>query len=269
VNGTLEWSFRTDASISSDPAVTDGTIYFGSLDNQLYAVDTEGNERWKFQTGHRIVSDPVTANGMVFVGSSDRFVYAIDAATGGLVWRYETGDSVQAGPTYEDGVIHIGSRDNTLYSLVADTGQLRWNYTATDDPDITPVSISIKQTAAVTENRVFFGSTNTYFYALNRFDGTHQWSRETEQSINSAPALWNDTVYFASMLGTLYAMETKTGEIDGPPIDSTHPSMRTRLSTMAHYISATASVHFVLLTQGLGTTSGSSKPIIQSRQHHL
>lgn len=150
---------------------------------------------------------------MVFVGSSDRFVYAIDAATGGLVWRYETGDSVQAGPTYEDGVIHIGSRDNTLYSLVADTGQLRWNYTATDDPDITPVSISIKQTAAVTENRVFFGSTNTYFYALNRFDGTHQWSRETEQSINSAPALWNDTVYFASMLGTLYAMETKTGEI--------------------------------------------------------
>jgi len=40
-------------SILSSPAIgSDGTIYFGSLDGNLYAVDPAGALKWNYQAGN-------------------------------------------------------------------------------------------------------------------------------------------------------------------------------------------------------------------------
>lgn len=37
--GDKQWAFETNATVSSSPAVADGTGYFGSNDNNLYALE--------------------------------------------------------------------------------------------------------------------------------------------------------------------------------------------------------------------------------------
>ena len=53
-------------------------------DNYVYALDAAtGNERWRFETGREVNSSPTVADGTVFVGSFDNRVYALDAEVEG------------------------------------------------------------------------------------------------------------------------------------------------------------------------------------------
>src|SRR5512134_252340 len=46
------WTFATQGEIWGSPAVADGTVYIGSDDHFLYAVDTASAQlKWKFETG--------------------------------------------------------------------------------------------------------------------------------------------------------------------------------------------------------------------------
>ena len=51
--GTDVWKFETGASVVSSPAIgSDGTVYVGSYDNKLYAINGKtGTKLWGFETG--------------------------------------------------------------------------------------------------------------------------------------------------------------------------------------------------------------------------
>ena len=52
VTVTLKWSFSTGGSVYSNPAIGgDGTIYVGSCDHKLYAINPDGTEKWRYSTG--------------------------------------------------------------------------------------------------------------------------------------------------------------------------------------------------------------------------
>lgn len=62
--------------------VVNGVIYFGSIDNSLYALNaSNGQLIWNFQTKDQIWSSPAVANGVVYIGSFDHSFYALDANT--------------------------------------------------------------------------------------------------------------------------------------------------------------------------------------------
>ena len=64
------------------PSVHDGTVYAGSLDWHLYAIDaTTGQEQWRFKTRGSVWGSPAISDGMVYFGSNDLNLYAVDAAT--------------------------------------------------------------------------------------------------------------------------------------------------------------------------------------------
>src|SRR5215471_4127179 len=66
----------------SSPVVANGTVYFGSGDGNLYALDSAtGDLRWKFKTGDFVHASPALADGVLFFGSWDSYFYAVDAAT--------------------------------------------------------------------------------------------------------------------------------------------------------------------------------------------
>jgi outer membrane protein assembly factor BamB len=71
--GALRWQFTTRNHVESSPSIgSDGTIYFGSDDGNVYAVDPYGNQKWKFTTlGSSIVrsSPAIGADGTIYVGS--------------------------------------------------------------------------------------------------------------------------------------------------------------------------------------------------------
>jgi hypothetical protein len=54
--------------------------------------------KWQFHTGAQVLSSPTFASGTVYVGSSDHFLYALDAATGTLKWKFKTGERITSSP---------------------------------------------------------------------------------------------------------------------------------------------------------------------------
>jgi outer membrane protein assembly factor BamB len=79
-DGSQLWAFETNGSIFSSPAVgSDGTVYVGSNDNHLYALDPDdGSLKWFFETDGSLLSSPaLAADGTVYVSSYGGYVYAI------------------------------------------------------------------------------------------------------------------------------------------------------------------------------------------------
>ena len=82
------WEFETGAFVSSSPAIgSDGTVYVGSLDNKLYAINGKsGVKLWEFKTGGDVSwsSPAIGSDGTVYVGSDDKKLYAIKTDSKGL-----------------------------------------------------------------------------------------------------------------------------------------------------------------------------------------
>ena len=102
----IKWKFKTVRVIEawfSSPTVSDQTVYFGSDDDYLYALNAlTGQLRWKFKTGDVVYSSPAVADGVVFVGSHDHYLYAVDLKTGAERWRFKTGYRVYSSPAVNE-----------------------------------------------------------------------------------------------------------------------------------------------------------------------
>ena len=97
-SGDLLWSFETGGEIWSSPSIDfDGTVYVGSDDQYVYAINgSDGKLKWKFQTNGKVSSSPVVGTGsLIYVSAShgDRKVYAIDKKSGQKVWEAPGGDA--------------------------------------------------------------------------------------------------------------------------------------------------------------------------------
>jgi len=75
-----KWAFETGNWVSSSPAIgSDGTIYVGSKDKNLYAISPDGLKKWAFKTGGNVFSSPaIGSDGTIYVGSDDNNLYAIE-----------------------------------------------------------------------------------------------------------------------------------------------------------------------------------------------
>ena len=72
------WIATTGGSVFSSPTAVDGTLYVGSRDHYLYALDVRtGRERWRYRTGAPVTSTPAVAGGRVYIGSNDTKVHAV------------------------------------------------------------------------------------------------------------------------------------------------------------------------------------------------
>ena len=65
--GGLKWRFMTDGDVISSPTVVGQTVYVGSGDGRLYALDRNtGARRWAFDARNPIPSSPAVGGGAVF-----------------------------------------------------------------------------------------------------------------------------------------------------------------------------------------------------------
>ena len=52
-----KWAFKTGDWVRSSPSIgSDGTIYVGSDDDNLYAINPDGSKKWAFKTGGNVYS---------------------------------------------------------------------------------------------------------------------------------------------------------------------------------------------------------------------
>ena len=159
------------------------------------------------------LSSPAIADNTVYFGSGDQHVYALDAATGAQKWTFSTGDVVHASPAVVDGVVYIGSWDRNLYALDAQTGRERWRYTTGNDTTIYN-QIGIASSAAVAGGVVLVGGRDGKFHAVDARTGAVRWVHDNRGGWTIAsPAVKDGVVYFPTSDGTRFkALDVVTGE---------------------------------------------------------
>ena len=231
----LKWKFKTGGAIVSTPALAGGTVYFGSSDHSLYAIDEKtGALRWKYATGSRVASSPAVAGGRVHFASYDGNFYTLDAASGKLLWKFATqGERRFAGrhlhgalpaaevmpdpfdvflssPALAADLVYFGSGDGNVYALEAASGKLRWSFHTGNVVHASP---------ALADGLLYVGSWDSYFYALDAATGQMRWRFKTGEDpevnnqvgIQSSAVVAGDTVYFGCRDSNLYALDARSG----------------------------------------------------------
>ena len=194
-----QWAFSTGYAIGSSPAIgVDGTIYLGSGNGILYAINSDSTQKWTFPTGSAIQSSPaIGVDGTIYIGSDDNNLYALNP-DGTQQWVFPTGNWINSSPALgADGTIYVGSEDNNLYALNPD-GTQQWVF---------PTGSYIYSSPAIgSDGNIYVGSGDANLYALNP-DGTQKWAFPTGWYIYSSPAIGSDgTIYVGSGDANLYAL---------------------------------------------------------------
>ncbi len=232
---TIKWKFPTMGQVISSPAIANGTLYVGSTDGNLYAVDLgSGTQKWKFATHVRVTSSPAVDGGTVYFGSYNGNFYAVDAASGQLKWKFQTpgerrfagkhlhgsqpaGESMPdpfdyylSSPSVSGGIVYFGSGDGNVYALDAASGKLNWKFQTGDVVHASP---------AIADGTLFIGSWDSYFYALDAATGKEKWRFKTGEDheiynqvgIQSSAAVMDGVVYFGCRDSNFYALDAQTG----------------------------------------------------------
>lgn len=199
ISNNLKWKFKTENGIYSSPSISpDGTIYVGSKDGFLYAINPKGTLKWKFKTEKWIYSSPaVGIDGTVYFGSGDGKVYSINPDSS-IKWIINLGDTIQSSPVVgSNGVIYVGCRNKLLYAINPN-GSIIWSFTAGDHIFSSP-SIG-------TDGTIYFGCDDYKLYAVQS-SGNLLWTYETEGRVWSSPAIDKaENIIFGSRDGKLYSL---------------------------------------------------------------
>ena len=196
-DGRILWEYFGPPSESAT-LLHRGTLYFGSWDHHLYALDVRGRKprlRWRFEADEELNSSPAYADGTIYIGSDGGYVYAVDAGTGKLRWRaaafgrFGRREYFYATPAIEYGRVYIGNTDGTVYAFGAKTGHLLWTQHA---------GTYVYTAAAVWRRTVYVGSYDGNVYALDAATGDIRWTRGLGASIHGAPTVLDGLIYFST-----------------------------------------------------------------------
>lgn len=219
------WTFQTKGAVWGTPAVHAGTVYIGSDDGNLYAIEVQNSQlKWTFATEGIVRSTPAFAGELVYIASDDGYVYAINSQSGKQAWRTDIGnfmarqqrenlptstaptgfDYFQSSPIAVDGQVFVGSMDGKVYALAAGTGKIDWTFQTGEKVRATPV---------VDNGIVYIGSWDKSVYALDAQTGKARWSTPIGGQVQSNALVANGLVYCASRKASVVALDVQTGKM--------------------------------------------------------
>jgi outer membrane protein assembly factor BamB len=218
--GANVWSSPAGANVWSSPAIgADGTVYVGSNDKKIYALDGQtGHKKWDFETGASVLSSPaIGADGTVYIGSDDKNIYALDGETGHKKWELVTDGPVSSSPAIgSDGTVYVGTLKRIgrgggiVYALNGHTGAIVWAMSE-------PRGALLNSSPSIGEDGTIYIGSNIYLnskvYALDGQSGEKKWTCRTGNGVKNSPAIGIDGTLYCSVTNKVYALKPKTGAI--------------------------------------------------------
>ena len=197
--GRQLWQFRKAGVVETSPLLVEKTLYFGSWDHKLYALDVSGKRprlKWTFRADDEINASPAYADGRVFIATNGGSVYGVDARTGRLRWHSHSFSHFPHGreyfyatPAVAYGRVYASNTDGTVYAYGARTGRVLW---------ARHVGSYVYTAPAIWRKRVFVGAYDGYVYALDAATGDVRWRTSMPSAVHGAPAVVDGFVYFST-----------------------------------------------------------------------
>ncbi|ACI52835.1 Pyrrolo-quinoline quinone [Gluconacetobacter diazotrophicus PA1 5] len=166
-------------------SVAGDTLYIVDGVAQTVAVDVAtGRVKWRIDTGTPGRSAPTIADGRLFFGTIDERLFAVDAATGNVLWTYASTavDTVifgQPAPAVVGDVVVAGFGSGDLVALRAESGEVVWSDTlgSTNGQETTVDFSCVRGMPVVVDGTVYAISAASVLVALDVRSGRRLWER--------------------------------------------------------------------------------------------
>ena len=202
IDGSLKWKNNlnyNEPTYSSPTVSPDGTIFVGTKDGFLFAINETGTTKWvrKVAAGITIyIHTPVVDfDGNVYVASryTGNDLVASYTSTGTKRWSYEIASAtIEKNITYKNGTVYLVEKNN-LHAVNATSGNLKWKWTSPENKNLaSPV---------VDKNNVVYTAGGDKVYAIDS-DGTLKETLTLSSYITNL-VIGGD--------GLIYVTQTQTG----------------------------------------------------------
>jgi len=212
------WRVPLEEKIQSAPLVVGDTLFCGTCDGKVHALDTVTcQRRWSFQLPEGWVPSETLAyaHGILYLGtddarplsSPDKPLLALDAATGKELWKAPTTALRLSAPRFWVDAVYFAASTGQAYAVDAATGEVRW---------CKPIPAWGPAAPAVERGLVIFGSRDRYLVALYARSGRPAWQFTIAEGpsnwLPKSPTVVEGVCYVTSWDGHLYALDAATGE---------------------------------------------------------
>ena len=244
-SGKQVWSFGTGNIIESPVVVANGVVYFGSTDNNVYAVNAHnGSRAWSYGAGDAVQTGIAVAGGAVYASSFEGNLYSLDASSGTRIWSYPAQSVSAASVAVADGTVYTSGLGAIIMALSVSNGTKKWElgqdgqgmrgialaghvvYLGTSGGDVYalrsdggkviwsfPANGEITSGVAFADGVVYAGSFGQSVYALDASNGRQAWTYQTGGQVASGITVANGIVYAASDDGNIYALSASSGKV--------------------------------------------------------
>ena len=205
------WHKALKGGIYSTPVTDGSSLYIGDDVGVMYSLNLkDGTTNWTFDTGMRIVGSPAVSDGVVVFGSANYNIYGLDTKTGKELWHLTTNQAVMGATTIHDGVAYIGGGDGRMFAIDIHTGEVQWAFGELKNYVLTR--------PLVYNDKLYFGTWDTYFYSLNLADGSLVWKWNNGRSNPklSPASVWpvaaNGKIFITAPDRYFTCLDAETGE---------------------------------------------------------
>jgi outer membrane protein assembly factor BamB len=207
----LEYHPREVGGPAIDP--TTGTVVVGTRDGFVRAYTESGEPLWEFKTGGRFDGTPRVDGATVYVGSSDGRLYALDVASGALRWKYEAGEEVGTTPAVAGGLALVMTLQDTLVAVDAKTGAWKWHHRRETQQGFTiRGAASVTVAGDVVLGAYSDGTVAALDLATGTMRWERRVSAKADfMDVDSTPRVERGRVYLAAYAGTVQAVELASG----------------------------------------------------------
>ncbi len=219
VTGDLLWNISIGSwGVATSPTIAGNTVYVG-VGSDMYAFDAtsqNGQSLWIYSDGGAAISNPVVSNGILYFPAGAA-IFAINATTtnseGELLGYYNTTATACPSLTVTGGLVIAGDNSGNVYAFNATvSGATLWTY---DSGSNAPMLAAANGVVYVARRNMYADVLTALNATTTNTNGERLWGREDESfSINAAPIVANDIVYFAYD-GSLYAFNATSSISSG------------------------------------------------------
>jgi outer membrane protein assembly factor BamB len=195
------WSVSLASPPSAQGALDEARAYIPLESGQIVALNREtGVVEWSIELASSWA--PIVADGVLYAAGAGEF-QAVQASSGTLIWRMALEAELAAAPAIQGDAIFVLAKPNQLLALNRTKGSETWRHT---------IEMPIDSPTLVADAAGIFVSSGSRLSRHAESDGHLEWERELP-GVLSRPTPGGDRVYVGSTDNNFYALDASTGRL--------------------------------------------------------
>lgn len=211
------WSSGISAKISGGMTVVLDTLYFGTEDGFVYALNAENGEtKWQIDVRGEVLAAPSVDAGIVVVSTGSGSLLGLNVSDGSEAWRYDSEVPPLSlrgisSPVATNGGAIVGTATGKLQVNIIESGIVAWEAAVTAPSGATELEriVDIDSKPIVFGGNVYTISYDGTLAAVELRSGRIIWKREysSYQSI----ALNGNSLFVVDNNSNVYAIDRRNG----------------------------------------------------------